>query len=675
VPRLLTLVCGLGCLAACQPGNVPLTTQHNDVGRTGANLTEGVLTPSAVNGKGSTRLRLRTWRPLDGDVDVQALYVPYVTTTAGVRNVIYVETTNNWVDAYDAVDTSSPGTTAGRLWHVHLPVTPDSHLSNPLQGGDAPMGTPVIDQATNTMYVVYGIDNGAFPVDGQGDSGYSVAFHIAALDIGSGAVLRDSVIHAQVPSTVAPGHADFAPQRQIQRAGLLLSPDLGSRGPKSVYVAFASRWREETTNWHGWVMRYDAATLKLLGAFCSTPDQRSLSDGGGIWEGGGGLVSDDSGNVYFNTGNGPSGANAYGNSIVRLAPTASTTPGLYPFTVSSFSAAADDPVHASEWANNDIDLGAGGLTLVPGTRSLIGGGKTGVYYLMNTNGGLAKVEEFVAFTNWYDPLGRYAGWNTGPHLHGAPTYWPFSPDSGFVYAWGEKDSLRRYTYHTATGLLDSTHGAAAPILADNNVMPGGNITLSANASTNGILWVTHPLTVHGELLAFDALSLQQLWSDSLPDPANFIPPTVTNGMVIVPTGNGSLLIYDLESSQIVLRPRPEPFPPYRIPLGDPAPRVAAAQLEAPPGAMLMFTAAAVGDVLIDDMGLRPSMGYRGRGDTLATLKSTAKGLTIRARDSSRVSLRRLDSTLFRVDTRQGSGLLDHVEYVQRKGNLVVFWRR
>lgn len=661
---------------------MPVTTQHNDTRRTGANLAERRLTPDRVRGVGGWHMRLRTWHPLDGQMASQLLYVPYVVVHGGLRNVVYAQTMKNYVDAYDAEDTTSPGTTAGLLWHTQLPAVTDP--AHPYASGSA-VGTPVIDRSTNTMYVVYGIDNGAFPVNGVGDSGYSVAFHIAALDIRSGAILRDSLIQAQVPSSVAPGYAQFEPQRQIVRAGLLLAQG-------SIYVAFASRWREETTNWHGWVMRYDAATLRLVAAFCSTPDQRALSEGGGIWEGGGGLPADDSGNVYFLTGNGPAGTNSHGNSIVRLTPTASG------FTVWGFSAAADDPAHATQWANDDIDLGAGGSMLVPGASSLIGGGKTGVYYVMNTNGGLTKVQSYTAFTNWYDPSGRYTDWQSGPHLHGDPTYWAISHDSGYVYSWAEKDSLRRFTFHTASGALDTTSGVAAPILAQNYVMPGGEISLSANGTKDGILWVTHPFSTNGELVAFDARTLQVLWQDSITTPANFVPPTVSDGLVMVPTADGTLWIYDLVRSIVPIPPpRLRPVPPWLIPLGDPAPIVETTLGEVAPeiaerlrppageGTRLLFTAALSGETLIDNIGIHYSMGYRGRGETLGTLTESNGSLILRTTDGQQLLatvvetapngwqlLRRRGDRMVRgVST----GPFAHVTFIQRLGSLIAFWGR
>ena len=61
----------------------------------------------------------------------------------------------------------------------------------------------------------------------------------------------------------------FLARRQIQRAALLMTPNPFDAGERTIYVPFASRWREETHNWHGWVMGYDAATFAPRGVFCS----------------------------------------------------------------------------------------------------------------------------------------------------------------------------------------------------------------------------------------------------------------------------------------------------------------------------------------------------------------------------------------------------------------------
>jgi hypothetical protein len=103
-------------------------------------------------------------------------------------------------------------------------------------------------------------------------------------------VLRDVVISGSVSSTEAPLYVDFVARRHIQRAGLLLTDNPLNAQERTVYVAFAARWREETLNYHGWVFGYDAATFAQRGAFTSTPELRTVGQGAGIWQGGAGIA-------------------------------------------------------------------------------------------------------------------------------------------------------------------------------------------------------------------------------------------------------------------------------------------------------------------------------------------------------------------------------------------------
>ena len=360
-------------MTACSATHLAVLTQHNDGRRTGGYLHEHVLTPASVTA-GVTR---RYWRPVDGNLLAQLLYAPRVRIGWLTRkNLIIAATTNNQVTAWDLDEERDPGTTRGLVWSRTLPATPSAAF--PVRIGIN--STPVIDLRHKMLYVVYGISNGLFPSNGVGDGNYEVEFHLAALDLRNGHVHRDTVISGSVPSVVAPGHVDFIARRQIQRAGLLLTRNPLDPDEQTIYIAFASRWREETHNWHGWIIGYDAATFAPRGVFCTTPDRRDNSEGGGVWQGGAGIAADDDGNLYFNTGNGPGAGNDHGNSIVKLVPQRVGT--AYSFGVTAFGAAADDPAHAIQWRDNDIDLAGGGVVVIPGTSQLAGGGKTGVLYVM-----------------------------------------------------------------------------------------------------------------------------------------------------------------------------------------------------------------------------------------------------------------------------------------------------
>src|SRR6185295_19327750 len=113
--------------------------------------------------------------PVQGQVYAQPLYVSNLAIPGkGTHNVVFVVTQNNDVYAFDA--DSNTGTNAGVLWHVNMGLAatmPNSFFGNrygPYHDINPQVGitsTPVIDLATNTMYL------DAFTNDVAGQNAYS----------------------------------------------------------------------------------------------------------------------------------------------------------------------------------------------------------------------------------------------------------------------------------------------------------------------------------------------------------------------------------------------------------------------------------------------------------------------------------------------------------------------
>src|SRR5260370_27468688 len=97
---------------------VSVTMQHNDLSRTGQNLSETILTKAKVNVNTFGLLFRLT---VDNQVYAQPLVLSGVSIGGGTHNVVYVATTSNSVYAFDADSGMS-------YWHVNL-GTPISNVN------------------------------------------------------------------------------------------------------------------------------------------------------------------------------------------------------------------------------------------------------------------------------------------------------------------------------------------------------------------------------------------------------------------------------------------------------------------------------------------------------------------------------------------------------------------
>jgi hypothetical protein len=483
-------------------------TWHNDNARDGQNIKETTLTTSNVN---STKFGKKVTLSLDGEPFTQPLYVANVAVSGqGTHNVVYIATENDSVYAFDAA--GSPTTP---LWHV-------SFLTNgavAVPCGDTgsceitPVigvtGTPVIDGTTNTMYVVAMTK----------ESG-SYVQRLHALNITSGAEKFGGPVEitasiAGTGSGSSGGTISFDPKIHNQRAALLLSKGV-------VYIAWASFG--DLNSYHGWVIGYDATTLARKYVFNDTPNGSQ----GGIWHSAGGLSTDSSGNVYLITGNGSFDANTaggdYGDSFLRLTSSLSVTDYFSPDNESTLD-------------TDDEDLGGSAGMILPKQSGsfpdeIVGAGKQGIIYLVNR-------DDMGQFTSGSNNVIQTITGATGGY-YGTPAYF-----SGAVYFSGAGDNVRRYTLKS--GKLSTTAASKSP----KTLSAGGTPSISANGTSNGIVWVIDASPKSGTtavLHAYKASNLatelynsqQNATRDSLHKGIRFSVPTIANGSVYVGSRNGSV---------------------------------------------------------------------------------------------------------------------------------------
>src|SRR5262249_17210346 len=301
---------------------------------------------------------------VDADVYTQPLVMRNVSVPGkGTHNVVYVATNNNSVYAFDA--DSNQGANSQPLWQVNFNgpgVTPipaaDVLLNNSIRnpGPIGIMGTPVIDQATGTMYLVARTKETI-----GGNTSYKQRLHAPNLTncpekFGGPVVIQTSIAGTGYDSVG--GLISFNPMTENQRAGLALANG-------NVYVAWASYGDRDP--YHGWLMAFNATTLQLVGAFCATPDGSPA----GVWMSGQPLSIDASGNVYVVTGNGTfDGVRNFGESVVRL-------PANLSAPLDWFAPGSWNTLNAS-----DLDLGSAGLLLLP-PNSIVAAGKDEHFYVLN----------------------------------------------------------------------------------------------------------------------------------------------------------------------------------------------------------------------------------------------------------------------------------------------------
>jgi hypothetical protein len=182
---------------------------------------------------------------------------------------------------------------------------------------------------------------------------------------------------------------------------------------------------------------------------------------------------------------------------------------------------------------------------------------------MNSLGGFNSLADNVLDTVSAVSAKHGDGWH---HIHGSPVFWN-GPDGPHIYVWPEDDQCNAFKF--LGNSLDHTPISSNVTDPDNfpggsDGMPGGILTISANGSTDGILWANHPWSENlnqkigeGVLRAFDArpmrkhsageslFLLQPIWSsrdnfarDDFGNFAKFCPPTVAQGRVYIATMGG-----------------------------------------------------------------------------------------------------------------------------------------
>lgn len=374
--------------------------------------------------------------------------------------------------------------------------------------------TPVYDPSTGAVYVVAELDNAA--------NAYAPSVDLFAVNAATGTVdWKTPVRGAPVNEPTRP----FDPLTERQRASLLLMN-------RTVYMGFSSYC--DFQPYVGYVAGVNTAThgLTMWSDESGTTDSQA-----GIWQSGGGLMSDGTGRIFVATGNGVSPApgpgtsppGELGDSVVRLA----VQPGGS-LAAKDFFAPANAPVLAA----HDLDFGSGGPIALPfGTAAhphlLMEAGKDGRIFVLDRDklGGRNGTTDHPVYVT---PI-AYAG--QGGH----PAAFAGSGGADYLYYHGGADFTRAFKFNTTTGALtDAGHtpdalrgGSGSPVVTSNGTDPASAVVWEVNRGVGS----------QGTLEAFDAIptasgQLTMIWSAPIGGATKFAVPATDSGRVYVGTLGG-----------------------------------------------------------------------------------------------------------------------------------------
>lgn len=469
------------------------TMWKNDLGGTGQQRNEVVLTPGNVN---SSTFGVKFSTAVDGWVFAQPLYMAGLTINGNTHNVVFVATEHDSVYAFDA-DTSGAALWKRSFLATGVTSVPQGNVKSTISPEVGITGTPVIDPATGTLYVVAEtLESGNY-------------FHrLHALDVTTG--------NEKFGGPVILKPAGFVSKEQLQRPGLTLANG-------NVYVSLGSQ--SDFGSYHGWVIAYSATTLAQVAAWNDTPGGVQ----GGIWTSGAAPSVDSDGNLYISSGNGSfNGTTQLSMSIVKLSPSLTVLDWFTPW-------------NAVKESLGDEDLGSGGVLVVPDQsgaypHELIECGKLPQVYVLNRDnlGHQLPTSDSQLIQELSGVVGGGPGRQSPDSCFMTPAYWEQN-----LYFIANNDVIKQFTLDPSTGLMSTTPAEKGSF---EFTFPGGQPVTSSNGSSNGIVWAVDP---GGKLHAFDATNVSTtLYTSGTLVATKFAVPTVVNGKVFV-AGQGELFVFGL----------------------------------------------------------------------------------------------------------------------------------
>jgi hypothetical protein len=527
-----------GALARTGPSNDEVTVSQDDL-RTGWDPNEPALTPAAVKG-GSFGQIFST--AVNGSVYGQPLVV---------GGTLIATTENNWVYELNAA-------TGAVLWKTFLGTPYHITYCADLVPNIGVTSTPVYEPSSGRVYVLALVHE------------ISWQWHLFGINVSTGTI---SYKQRLVGHPTNDNHLTLSPLNQGQRSGLLLMNGW-------VYATFGSHC--DYRSYTGYVAGFNVGSTTSTAKTTLWTDEADVSYvKGGIWQSGGGVMSDGSGRIFVTSGNGISPAPGPGTkppgelaeSVTRLAVN-STTGAL---SAQDFFS----PKNAPALDASDTDFGSGGPTGLPfGTTTypdeVAQAGKDGRIFVLNRDNlggreqGPANSDQFLAES------GPYGGqWGHPAFFADTPTLTtgnaPTSNDY-MVYA-GRNDFMREFKF----GVSASGDEPAFTDVANSTFTFGfgsGSPAITSNGTdaTTGVIWEVHNNDGSGSGAFLGAwpllpvprsgggVKISEIWSAPIGTSSKFSVAATNNGMVYVGTRDGHVFGFGLTGGAALARGGSAQFP-------------------------------------------------------------------------------------------------------------------
>ena len=535
----LTITGTLTAVSLVTPGmaRADEVTASQNLQRDDWDATEPGLSPALVQ---SSRFGQLFAAKVNGQVYAQPLTV---------GNNVLVATEDDWVYSIN-------GSTGAVNWSRQLGTPWDSTAEKCPGTPSIPWvgvtSTPVYDPATGVLYVA-GTVSGA-PGDDSHLTTATPQFDVFAINASTGAIEWQQTISGTATNDSS---KTFNEATQIQRAALLLLNG-------SVYMGFGSYCEPSPAPYYGFIAGVNVAT-PAHAVTLWTDQAASGGNAGGIWQSGGGFLSDGQ-SIFFASGNGavpPSGAAGnsspgnLGQSVVRL-----SVNGNGSLQAADFFS----PGNADQLNPSDLDLGSGGPVGLPfGTSTyphlIATAGKDARIFLLNQDnlGGRSSSEtgstavftgspslvhdptnSSGAFTVAHGQWGHMAAM-AGVDASGSPADYIYYEGTG----WGSSDTLQVLKFDgsnpaapvlTNVGQTSQTFGfsSGSPV-----------VTSNGTAASSAVVWDVQSSGKSGASGALDAFSavpsasgvLPELWSAPIGTASEFSVPATNHGQVYVGARN------------------------------------------------------------------------------------------------------------------------------------------